>query len=94
MILNLIFLLQDTNLFFFNRGYLRIKIYRIKSCKILLKNKRRLVCRKFLNLYIFYFRMKNSNQDLKDQITSQNEKIENLENTIKDHEERIEKRKN
>ena len=37
--------------------------------------------------------MKNSNQDLKDQITSQNEKIENLENTIKDHEERIEKRK-
>lgn len=38
-------------------------------------------------------RMKNTNKDLKEQMSAQNEKIENLENKIKDHEDRIEKRK-
>ena len=42
---------------------------------------------------IKWFRERESNKDLRDQINAQNEKIDNLENKIKDHEERIEKRK-
>ena len=48
---------------------------------------------KFLTSAIKWFREKESNKDLRDQINAQNEKIDNLENKIKDHEERIEKRK-